>query len=79
MFETGSGLVMGDVKRAVERIYEFAHLPSDALPLRWALGKDAVAAIPRKLEQVREDTVRFEGWSGGLELELEDGKVLGQS
>lgn len=56
----------GDPHKAVKRFYELAHLANP--PLRFLLGKDAIAASREQLKRVEGDTDKYESWSEGLEL-----------
>lgn len=58
---------IGDVHKAVERIYEASVL--EHLPMRLFLGEDCVRRIKEKLQRVTMDLDEFEKWSEGL---LED-------
>ncbi|KAF9010832.1 NAD-P-binding protein [Cyathus striatus] len=63
--------IKGDVRRAAIKIFEFASLPNP--PLRWALGKEAVAGVKKKITQVGNDMELLEHWSDDLVLdEVED-------
>lgn len=51
---------------AVKRIYEMSQLPEP--PLRFLIGKDAVAVSRTQLKSIKEDTDKYESWSEGLEF-----------
>lgn len=62
---------MGDVQKAVQKIYDVAKLPDP--PMRLVLGKDAVETIRGQLGKVLEDVAKYEAWSEDL---LEDENKL---
>ena len=55
---------IGDVGRAVKRIYEIAEHPNP--PLRVVLGDDAIELVRAQLELVRKDVDGSVAWSHGL-------------
>ena len=63
-FETLDG-EWGSVELAAQKIFELSNLTS--LPMRWALGKDTIAAVKKKAQRVLKETEDFAGWSEGLQ------------
>lgn len=75
--DLGSNIVRGqianapntsaDPEKAVKKIYELAQLPDP--PLRFLIGKDAIAISRQHSKSVWEDADKYESWSEGLEFE----------
>ena len=64
----GSGQKMGaDPAKAVQRIYDLSLLPNP--PLRFVLGKDAVATVKEELKSLGEEVAKYESWSEGLDFD----------
>ncbi len=55
-----------DPDKAVKRFYKLAHLPEP--PLRFLVGKDAVATARQQMKSVIADVDKYEAWSEGLEV-----------
>ncbi|KIP03346.1 hypothetical protein PHLGIDRAFT_20262 [Phlebiopsis gigantea 11061_1 CR5-6] len=55
---------IGDVRKAVEKIFELAGLPTP--PLRLAMGLDAVSKIRSQIAQLGDELEAYEGWSSDL-------------
>ncbi|KAF7306275.1 NAD-P-binding protein [Mycena indigotica] len=58
--------IRGDPIAASEAFYRFTLLESP--PMRWAVGKDAIAGARKKIELVKKETDAYESWSDMLEL-----------
>lgn len=65
-FSSRDPLSLSDPMMAVKRIYEMSQLPEP--PLRFLIGKDAVAVSRTQLKSIKEDTDKYESWSEGLEF-----------
>ncbi|KDQ50847.1 hypothetical protein JAAARDRAFT_62885 [Jaapia argillacea MUCL 33604] len=64
-----TAVLPGDANKAVGRIYEIVTRDGD-LPFRIQLGKDSIAAVKRKIDDLQADVVEVEkqGWSENLLL-----------
>ncbi|TFK65392.1 NAD(P)-binding protein [Pluteus cervinus] len=63
-FSAPETLDMGDAHLAMERVVQCALLPDP--PLRFVLGRDAIAAAKRKLELLGKEVEKYEKWSDNL-------------
>ena len=49
-------------------MYDLSLLPNP--PLRFVLGKDAIATVKEELKGIEEDVVKYESWSEGLDFDV---------
>ena len=49
-------------------MYDLSLLPNP--PLRFVLGKYAIATIKEELKGIEEDIVKYESWSEGLDFDV---------
>ena len=59
--------VGGDPKKAVQRIYDLSLVPSP--PLRFVIGKDAIASTRAEIKSITEEVNKYESWSEGLDFD----------
>ena len=59
--------VGGDPNTAVQRVYDLSLLPSP--PLRFVIGKDAIASTRAEMKSISDDVDKYESWSEGLDFD----------